>query len=131
MTAPTSDVPRCLVCGSTASKQRYRITRFRVISCLDCDQIYLDPLPTEDEIRALFENLYTVGDGSVPELKDYYGFCFDDEPDNPLVQQYEEWLEKIEAVCPPGRVLDVGCGTGLFLSVARRRGWPCGWPSGG
>lgn len=93
------------------------------MSCIDCQQIFLDPLPDEEEIRDLFASLYTSGDGSVPELKEYYGYCFDDEPDNPLVQQYEAWLEKIEEVKPPGRVLDVGCGTGLFLSVARRRGW--------
>jgi SAM-dependent methyltransferase len=117
-----NDTP-CLICGSTDAAERYQITRFRVMVCGKCGQIFLDPLPSLDEIRELFESLYTTGDGSVPELKEYYGFCFDDEPDNPLVEQYEAWLAKVEAVRPPGRVLDVGCGTGLFLSVARRRGW--------
>ncbi len=115
--------PRCLICGSTRARTRYQITRFRVLACLDCEQIYLDPLPSPDEIRALFESLYSTGDGSVAELKDYYGYCYDDVPENPLVQQYETWLSKIEAIRKPGRVLDIGCGTGLFLSVARRRGW--------
>jgi 2-polyprenyl-3-methyl-5-hydroxy-6-metoxy-1,4-benzoquinol methylase len=117
-----NDTP-CLICGSTDAAERYQITRFRVMVCERCGQIFLDPLPSLDEIRELFESLYTTGDGSVPELKEYYGFCFEDEPSNPLVQQYEEWLSKIERVKKPGRVLDIGCGTGLFLSVARRRGW--------
>lgn len=114
---------RCLICGSTSAAERYAITRFRVMACRECEQVFLDPLPSFDEIRVLFESLYTTGDGSVPELKHYYQYCFDDEPSNPLVQQYEEWLGKIEAHKKPGRVLDIGCGTGLFLSVARRRGW--------
>lgn len=113
----------CLICGSARTALRYRITRFDVRQCGDCSQIFLHPLPDPEEIRSLFESLYTTGDGSVPELKDYYRFCFDDEPGNPLVQQYELWLDKIERLRPPGRVLDIGCGTGLFLSVARRRGW--------
>ena len=115
--------PRCLVCGAGAPELRYRITRFDVLRCRRCAQVFLHPLPDEEEIRALFASLYTSGDGSVPELKDYYRYCFDDEPGNPLVQQYEAWLDKIERVHAPGRVLDIGCGTGLFLSVARRRGW--------
>jgi len=115
--------PHCLICGSSDAALRYRITRFDVVTCRRCTQVYLHPLPSPDEIRTLFESLYTTGEGSVPELKSYYQFCFDDEPENPLVQQYEAWLDKIERVRPPGRVLDVGCGTGLFLSVARRRGW--------
>lgn len=114
---------RCLICGATDAGVRYRITRFDVMQCRACSQVFLHPLPSEDEIRALFASLYTTGDGSVPELKEYYGFCFDDVPDNPLVEQYELWLDKIERVRAPGRVLDIGCGTGLFLSVARRRGW--------
>jgi 2-polyprenyl-3-methyl-5-hydroxy-6-metoxy-1,4-benzoquinol methylase len=122
--APTGDgEPRCLVCHSTNAAERYRITRFQVMGCRDCAQIFLHPLPSEAEIVELFRQLYTSGEGSVPELKDYYQFTYHDEPDNPLVQQYERHLELIERHHAPGRLLDLGCGTGLFLAVARRRGW--------
>ncbi len=115
--------PRCPICGDEAPELRYRITRFQVLRCRACTQIYLYPLLSPDEIREMFARLYTSGEGSVPELKSYYAYCYDDEPGNPLVQLYESWLDKLEAHRAPGTLLDVGCGTGLFLSVARRRGW--------
>jgi len=114
---------RCPVCGAREPALRYRITRFRILDCRGCGLVYLWPRPSEAEIDALFSQLYTSGEGSVPELKEYYGFCYRDEPDNPLVQLYERWLDAIERLHRPGRILDVGCGTGLFLAVARRRGW--------
>ncbi len=115
--------PRCPICGDTNPRQRYQITRFQVLACTACRQIYLYPLPSPEEIHRLFAQLYTTGEGSVPELKSYYGFCYDDDPENPLVQLYDHWLSVIESVQKPGSLLDVGCGTGLFLAVARRRGW--------
>ena len=115
--------PRCPVCSDTNPRQRYQITRFQILECPGCAQIYLYPLPSPEEIQEMFAQLYTTGDGSVPELKSYYGFCYDDEPGNPLVQLYESWLAEIEKHRRPGTILDVGCGTGLFLSAARRRGW--------
>ncbi len=93
------------------------------MNCRACSQVYLWPLLTEDEVREMFSRLYTEGEGSVPELKSYYEFTYEDIPSNPLVQLYERWLDAIERHKPPGRLLDIGCGTGLFLSVARRRGW--------
>lgn len=115
--------PLCPVCGATAARLRYRLPRFSIFTCEACAQIYLSPLPSEAEIREMFRQLYTTGDGSVPELKSYYGFCYDDAPDNPLVQLYERWLDGLERFHRPGTLLDIGCGTGLFLAVARRRGW--------
>jgi SAM-dependent methyltransferase len=115
--------PRCPICGDDDPKLRYQITRFQVLTCQACTQIYLYPLLSPEEIREMFDQLYTSGEGSVPELKSYYAYCYDDEPSNPLVQLYESWLDEIEKHHAPGRILDVGCGTGLFLSAARRRGW--------
>lgn len=120
---PDDTVAMCLVCGDTSPRLRYQITRFQVLECRDCTQIYLYPLPSEQEIHELFAELYATGGGSVPELKSYYGFCYDDSPENPLVQLYESWLDKIEARQPRGTILDVGSGTGLFLAIAKRRGW--------
>jgi SAM-dependent methyltransferase len=94
-----------------------------VWTCQACGLVFLWPLASEAEIRAIFAQLYTSGEGLVPELRSYFGFCFDDAPSNPLVQQYEHWLARVERFRPPGRLLDIGCGTGLFLAVARRRGW--------
>jgi len=115
--------PCCPVCASGSAALRYRITRFEILDCRDCGLVYLWPPPGPEEIRAMFSQLYTTGEGSVPELRSYYGFCYDDEPGNPLVQSYERWLDEVERHRASGRLLDVGCGTGLFLAVARRRGW--------
>jgi SAM-dependent methyltransferase len=120
---PDESPPLCPICGAGEPDLRYQITRFRVLRCVECSQIYLYPLPSPEEIREMFARLYTEGEGSVPELKSYYAYCYDDEPENPLVQLYERWLDELEKHRSPGSLLDVGCGTGLFLSVARRRGW--------
>ena len=122
MAVPDRDA-RCPVCGEPASRLRYAITRFRIYGCARCAVVYLWPQIDDAEVRALFERLYSEGEGSVPELATYYDFTFRDSPENPLVQVYERWLDAIERVRAPGRLLDVGCGTGLFLAVARRRGW--------
>jgi 2-polyprenyl-3-methyl-5-hydroxy-6-metoxy-1,4-benzoquinol methylase len=115
--------PRCLVCQSPAATLLYRLSAFSIHACAACGQVYLWPLPSEEAIRRMFATLYTTGEGSVPELRSYYGFCYEDRPDNPLVQLYERWLDALERHRRPGRLLDVGCGTGLFLAAARRRGW--------
>jgi 2-polyprenyl-3-methyl-5-hydroxy-6-metoxy-1,4-benzoquinol methylase len=113
----------CPVCHSREAQVRYRITHFRVYDCLGCGLVYLWPQLTPEQVRAMFSRLYTEGEGSVPELRSYYGFTFDDDPANPLVQLYESWLDTLERHRRSGRILDIGCGTGLFLAVARRRGW--------
>lgn len=115
--------PRCLVCGNAAASLRYRLSAFSIYRCDGCGVVYLWPLPSEEAIRATFAALYQGGATNLPELRGYYDYCFDDAPDNPLVQTYERWLASVERHHAPGRLLDVGCGTGLFLAVARRRGW--------
>ena len=105
--------PRCMAhAGSTpgprralsglrraASRLRYRITRFRIYDCADCALVYLWPRLDEREVREMFARLYTEGEGSVPELRSYYDFTYEDAPDNPLVQLYERWLDAHRGAC--------------------------------
>jgi 2-polyprenyl-3-methyl-5-hydroxy-6-metoxy-1,4-benzoquinol methylase len=114
---------RCPVCSASAARLRYSITRFRIYDCANCATVYLWPQIDDAEVRQLFDRLYTEGEGSVPELATYYDFTYHDDPGNPLVSTYERWLDALERERRPGRILDIGCGTGLFLAVARRRGW--------
>lgn len=38
-------------------------------------------------------------------------------------KSFEKVLKRIESVVPPGSILDIGAGPGIFLSVAKQRGW--------
>lgn len=113
----------CPLCASAGPPRLYRLSLFSIYRCAKCDFVYLWPIPEPDEIRELFTDLYAGGSGTLPELKGYYDFCYDPSPSNPLVQLYESWLVEMEKYCSRGRLLDVGCGTGLSMEVARRRGW--------
>lgn len=90
----------------------------QIVKCKECGLIYTNPRHSVDEIV----NAY-----SEAEEKDYVSQT----EERRLT--FERCLNLVEKYSKPGRILDIGCASGVFLDVARKNGWevfgvePCKW----
>ena len=102
-------VKPCAVCESPeAVSLLYRTGAFDVLLCRRCRLAYIN-----------VEFTVAKGEG-IPDLfRDTY-----QRNERDLLARFDRDLASIERFArPPGRLLDVGCGGGWFLSAASRQGW--------
>ncbi|HAW49539.1 TPA: hypothetical protein DCX16_01110 [bacterium] len=90
----------------------------QIVKCNKCGLIYVNPRHSVDEI---------VGAYSEAEEKGYVSQT----EERRLT--FERCLNLVEKYSKPGRILDIGCASGIFLDVAKKGGWevfgvePCKW----
>ena len=122
----------CLFCGSAALEPLYEGIRDhygidqetrRFIRCRDCGSAILDPLPSPEELAALYSSDYTFkptpGSSALRRfLQTVEWRCFYEPGYRRRVALIRE-LTGLRA----GLVLEVGCGSGLFLRHLRMAGY--------
>ncbi len=100
----------CVVCASTRRARELAVTgEWTVLRCDGCGLRTLDPEPSPEHLVEVFD------DGSIYEG----AFTLRDD----IMARHDATLAGLERRVHPGRLLDVGCGTGFFLEAARTRGW--------
>lgn len=148
-----TDAPYCLLCGSEGkvlySDLRDRLFGapgiWTLMRCPKCQLVWLNPQPTPDDIGKLYAQYFThTTPNSAPKnssalrklikasiLASSFGYNVDGSnrmlgsllslagPLREIVGGGVRWLENDEK----GRLLDIGCGNGMFLGQMRELGW--------
>ena len=110
----------CGLCGSAERTTKFTDGPFSVVTCGSCGLVYVTPRLTD---AALIDEVYDEGYWSSSSAKDR-GHT-DYRADQRLyLRTYRRRLSVVRRHFPtPGRVLDVGCAAGYFLSVMQEAGW--------
>ncbi len=112
----------CALCGC-ARQSVLHVTRdrhygipgdFTVARCDDCQLVFLSPMPTEAQLASFYpDDFYAYQ----PHPKDSAG-------KRALKMLLSIEIRTLDPKFPqPGKVLDLGCGSGQFLAGYRERGW--------
>jgi SAM-dependent methyltransferase len=112
----------CALCGSPESTAVRRgrdflfapAVEFTYVKCAGCRLVYLNPRPSQQEIAAHYP----------PEYYDVYRQLIDMGRQSRLMSLGLRLIRgRRMPRCKPGRLLDVGCGSGLYLAGVRDAGW--------
>lgn len=99
---------RCRICGCSRIHCASELGRYHIIKCRRCGFGWPQPLPSEDEVLRLYHDSY--GPGAICDTSDF--------------RERKDVVRIISRLCPPpAEVLDVGCGFGQYLDIARRCGF--------
>jgi SAM-dependent methyltransferase len=112
--------PVCPLCGSESTRQLFvardrllgRPGEFPVVRCTGCGLVFLKPRPTTDALGAYYPD-------------DYYPL--DQQPSPEAEAVARDLLDRVSALArgrglTRPRILDIGCGVGLFLHRAEEAG---------
>jgi len=122
---------QCRNCSATRSAVRYKFsgTEKVIRECAACRLMVLDPLPTEEELKAVYNDGYfdnaALTDVDVTRVYGYVDYIAErihkQRGYSDICGRLEHLVMKIPEGAP--RLLDYGCGLGFFLDSAFDRGF--------
>jgi 2-polyprenyl-3-methyl-5-hydroxy-6-metoxy-1,4-benzoquinol methylase len=112
---------RCNLCGKDETERVLRKNEFDIVRCRGCGLTYVTPRPDAAALTALYsdERYYRNLNASPFGYPDYLGERWLLE--RLVVRRLAEIERRLDT--RGGRLLDVGCATGVLVEAARRRGW--------
>jgi 2-polyprenyl-3-methyl-5-hydroxy-6-metoxy-1,4-benzoquinol methylase len=96
----------CLVSGSKKLKPIKGYEKHYLVKSSPLGFIFCSRIPTQEEL-----------------IKHYEGYTRRNYISPVTIKRYHELLDEFEKYKKTGKILDVGCGIGLFLIEAQKRGW--------
>jgi SAM-dependent methyltransferase len=117
---PSTDNPyfasACYVCGSPDIQYRFMVREHSLFQCAGCDFMFLNPQPSDEYLNALYTSDYfLMGDDDLSNSRR-------SEMKKATARLYIEQLIRYYGR-QEGKLLEIGCGNGDFLMVAKQAGF--------
>jgi 2-polyprenyl-3-methyl-5-hydroxy-6-metoxy-1,4-benzoquinol methylase len=99
---------RCPVCAGSKIIPLKNYEHVGLVHCKGCRFVFMEQIPTIGELNAHYKTYSYDKERSLTTM---------------TIASYNGTLDEFEPFRKTNRLLDVGCGVGHFLEVARQRGW--------
>lgn len=112
---------KCPFCNITYYQIFFKREKDTILRCKNCGLIYIYPQPSENEIKEFYNspNYYKSNDFIYTGYKNYV------EDKINIENTAKKRLRWIQSYIKKGKILDIGCGGGFFLNIAKNHGWSC------
>ena len=105
----TLEQVNCSVCGADHNKPLFTVEGFTIVKCLECDNAYVNPRLSEKNLNDVYGEVYQ------PE------HLTNEDPRRDKV--FRRYLAKLMEYKKSGKLLELGCGGGHFLRLAKESGF--------
>jgi 2-polyprenyl-3-methyl-5-hydroxy-6-metoxy-1,4-benzoquinol methylase len=97
---------KCIYCGHNELEDIKEFSHAFLVKCHSCRFVFCKRIPTPEELTKHYSNYprYT----SLSPITE---------------KRYNELLDRFESFRQNNKLIDLGCSNGLFLEVAKKRGW--------
>lgn len=101
----------CPVCKKDMSNKLFSKEGGQYVKCLDCNMIYLNPVFTDEALTQYYRDNKVEQGLVVADDMSFYA------------KLYKQGLALAQDNTVTGNILDIGCSTGIFLDIAKEKGW--------
>lgn len=103
----------CPLCGKDAPSRLFNKEGFQHQRCTDCGMIYVTPSLAEEKLHS-----HCINETS------WFKVLTNETQLDMDKRKFRFGLKTLEAYCPDkGKLIDIGCGPGVFLCEAKQQGW--------
>ncbi|MBI4437183.1 MAG: class I SAM-dependent methyltransferase [Candidatus Omnitrophica bacterium] len=123
MRASLVSIP-CDLCGGDRTEALFQDEGFQYVRCTSCGLVYLNPRPTEEMLKAWYQSHGAAsGEPFLQKRQEGYYTRYLENEEGYLLEGKRFLRQITDAGLMQGRVLDVGCAAGFYLSIFKKAGW--------